>query len=350
MSILRVAVIGAGQVARTSHINHYKSLPDVEICAVCDVNQNAAKMAADEFHIPSWYTDAETMLKEIRPDAVSICVPNKFHCDMTCLCLEYGCHVLCEKPPAVTLKEAERMRDTARRCSRILTFGFHFRHAETIAFLKKKVEAGEMGTLYAGDVTWLRRRGIPGWGSFTNLEIQGGGPLIDIGAHMLDLAVYLLDYPEVSYVCASSSDRIGKQGGTGFLGSWDGARFGVEDSLFGFIHFSNGGSLTVRTSFTINIAEKEERNVRLYGDKRGISVFPFEIYGDEDGHQVNSLYPFEETKDWHYDCIRNFVESCMGRADILVTPDQAVYVQKLITGLYQSAGTGRPVIYGNGNL
>ena len=131
MSILRVAVIGAGQVARTSHINHYKSLPDVEICAVCDVNQNAAKMAADEFHIPSWYTDAETMLKEIRPDAVSICVPNKFHCDMTCLCLEYGCHVLCEKPPAVTLKEAERMRDTARRCSRILTFGFHFRHAET---------------------------------------------------------------------------------------------------------------------------------------------------------------------------------------------------------------------------
>ena len=94
MSILRVAVIGAGQVARTSHINHYKSLPDVEICAVCDVNQNAAKMAADEFHIPSWYTDAETMLKEIRPDAVSICVPNKFHCDMTCLCLEYGCHVL----------------------------------------------------------------------------------------------------------------------------------------------------------------------------------------------------------------------------------------------------------------
>ena len=91
---------------------------------------------------------------------------------------------------------------------------------------------------------------------------------------------------------------------------------GVEDSLFGFIHFSNGGSLTVRTSFTINIAEKEERNVRLYGDKRGISVFPFEIYGDEDGHQVNSVYPFEETKDWHYDCIRNFVESCMGRADI----------------------------------
>ena len=79
-------------------------------------------------------------------------------------------------------------------------------------------------------------------------------------------------------------------------------------------------------------------------------MFPLGIYGDEDGQQVNAVYPFDETKDWHYDCIRNFVKSCMGRADILVTPDQAVYVQKLITGLYRSAGTGRPVIYGNGNL
>lgn len=269
---------------------------------------------------------------------------------MTCLCLEHGCHVLCEKPPAITEEEAEKMRDTARRCGKILTFGFHFRHAEKIAFLKRKIEAGEMGTLYAGDVTWLRRRGIPGWGNFTNLEMQGGGPLIDIGAHMLDLAAWLLDYPEVSYICASSSDLIGKQGGTGFMGSWDGARFGVEDGLFGFIQFSNGGSLHVRTSFAVNIADKEERNVRLYGSKRGISVFPLGIYGDEDGQQVNAVYPFDETKDWHYDCIRNFVESCMGRADILVTPDQAVYVQKLITGLYRSAGTGRPVIYGNGNL
>ena len=115
-----------------------------------------------------------------------------------------------------------------------------------IAFLKRKIEAGEMGTLYAGDVTWLRRRGIPGWGNFTNQEMQGGGPLIDIGAHMLDLAACLLDYPEVSYVCASSSDLIGKQGGTGFMGSWDGARFGVEDGLFGFIQFYQRRFLTCK--------------------------------------------------------------------------------------------------------
>ena len=111
MSKLKVAVIWSGQVARTSHINHYKSLPDVEVSAVCDVNPDAAKMAADEFQIPSWYTDAGTMLEEVRPDAVSICVPNKVHCDMTCLCLEHGCHVLCEKPPAITEEEPEKMRD-----------------------------------------------------------------------------------------------------------------------------------------------------------------------------------------------------------------------------------------------
>ena len=108
MSKLRVAVIGSGQVARTSHINHYKSLPDVEVSAVCDVNQDAAKMAANEFLIPSWYTDAGTMLEEVRPDAVSICVPNKFHCEMTCLCLEHGCHVLCEKPFGVDAPECQK--------------------------------------------------------------------------------------------------------------------------------------------------------------------------------------------------------------------------------------------------
>lgn len=347
MSKLRVAVIGAGQVARTSHINHYQSMEEVEVEAVCDVNESAARSAAEEFGIARWYTDVDRMLEETGPDAVSVCVPNKFHCETVCAALEHNCHVLCEKPPAITIEEAERMRDTAERQGKILTFGFHFRHAERIGFLKKKIEKGDLGKIYAGDVTWLRRRGIPGWGNFTNKDMQGGGPLIDIGAHMLDLAAYLMDYPEISYVCASSSDRIGKKGGQGLMGTWDGERFGVEDGLFGFIRFADGSSLNVRTSFAVNIAEKEQRNLCLYGDKMGLGVFPLELYGEENGQLENRSYPFDQARDWHYDCIRNFAESCMGRADILVKPEQAVYVQKLIAGLYRSAETGQPVIYGD---
>lgn len=347
MKELRVAIIGAGQVARTSHINHYQSIDGVEVAAVCDVNGEAASLTAKEFGIAGWYDDVHAMLQEVRPDAVSICVPNKYHCEMTCLALEHGCHVLCEKPPAVTVEEAELMRDQAQQCGKILTFGFHFRHGERIAFLKKKIEDGELGSIYAGDVTWMRRRGIPSWGNFTNKDLQGGGPLIDIGAHILDLAAYLMDYPAIDYVCATASDRIGKKGGTGLMGSWNGERYEVEDGLFGFIKFANGSSLHVRTSFAVHIAEKEKRNLRLYGDKMGLSVFPMELYGDEKGQQENKLYPFDEVRDWHYDCIKNFVESCMGNARILVTAQQAVYVQRLITGLYRSAETGKPVIYGD---
>lgn len=339
---LRAAIIGAGQVARTSHINHYQSIGGVEVAAVCDVNAEAARQTAEAFGIPHWYSDAETMLREIRPEAVSICVPNKFHCEMTCIALEHGCHVLCEKPPAITVKEAELMRDTARRYGKILTYGFHFRHAERVSFLKKKVTDGELGIIYAGDVVWMRRRGIPGWGNFTSRELQGGGPLIDIGTHILDLAVYLMDYPAIDYICATSSNRIGKQGGIGLMGSWDGGLFEVEDGLFGFIRFADGASLQVRTAFAVNIAEKEQRSLSLYGDKKGLSVFPAGLYGEADGQQENRIYPFDEVRDWHYDCIRNFVESCMGLAKPLVTPEQAVYVQKIIAGLYISAETGKP--------
>lgn len=151
---LRAAIIGAGQVARTAHINCYQSLDGVTVVAVCDVNAEVARQTAEAFGIPHWYADAETMLREMQPEAVSICVPNKFHCAMTCAALAHGCHVLCEKPPAMTVKEAELMRDTARRCGKILTYGFHFRHAGRVSFLKKKITDGELGAIYAGDVVW----------------------------------------------------------------------------------------------------------------------------------------------------------------------------------------------------
>ena len=352
MANVRVGFIGCGGIANGKHFPGMAQQEGVDMCAFCDLILERAEKAAKEYGTPDAkvYTDYHELLADPTIDAVHVLTPNVAHCEITVAALEAGKHVLCEKPMAATPADAKKMLEARDRTGKMLTIGYQYRHFPENQVAKKVVDSGALGDVYYAEATYLRRRGVPTWGVFTDKAKQGGGPLIDIGAHMLDLAACLLDYPEVSYVCASSSDLIGKQGGTGFMGSWDGARFGVEDGLFGFIRFSNGGSLHIRTSFAVNIADKEERNVRLYGSKRGISVFPLEIYGDEDGQSVNAGYPFDETKDWHYDCIRNFVESCMGRADILVTPDQAVYVQKLITGLYRSAGTGRPVIYGNGYL
>lgn len=342
--MLKVAVIGSGQIARVSHINHYQAIEGVEVIAVCDVNIEAARTTAKMFGISKYYDDHIQMLGELQPDAVSICVPNRFHCRITCEALSRGCHVLCEKPPAITVKEAEEMRNTAQRYGKILTYGFHFRYADKIRLLKEKIENGEFGELYAGQVQWIRRRGIPGWGNFTNKELQGGGALIDVGIHMLDLALYLLDYPQIGYVCASASGRIGRQGGTGLLGDWEGGKFTVEDGLFGFIRFADGRSLHVSTSFALHIGEKERRNVELYGDRKGFSVFPLEIYADEQGYQTNTVYPFEETKDWHFNCIYHFVQSIRTGSQPLVTADQSVYLQKVTAAFYESAETGQPVM------
>lgn len=344
MGKLRVAIIGAGQVARVSHILNYQARNEVEVVAICDTNSEAAACVAAQFNIPEYFQDHIAMLEAVKPDAVSICIPNKFHCKVTCDALERGSHVLCEKPPALTVKEVLQMEETAKKYNRILTFGFHYRFGENVRLLKQKIDNGDFGAIYNAKVVWTRRRGIPGWGNFTNKELQGGGPLIDIGSHMLDLAVYLLGYPEVDYVCATSHDYIGKHGsGYGFMGQWDTEKFSVEDSLFGFIRFKNGASIQLETAFALNMKEKDARNVYLYGEKLGASVFPLEVYGEEQHMMCNTGFVYDDSKDLHAVEINHFVDVCLGKEVLLITPEQAVYMQKLLCAFYESAASGKPI-------
>lgn len=345
MKKIKVAIIGAGQVVRVSHIPNYQLLKDqVEIVGICDINLQVAKEVSEKFHIPNYYSNHIEMIEEIKPDIVSVCVPNKFHSKITCDALERGCNVMCEKPPSITVKEAELMQATALKHNCILSFGFHFRHSSDVAFLKNKIDKGDFGDIYGAKVQWTRRRGIPGWGNFTNKAIQGGGALIDIGVHMLDLAIYFMDYPVIDYVCATSHQKIGKRKGVGLMGEWDPEKFSVEDGLFGFIKFKNGSSINLETSFALNIKEKEVRNVQLFGDRLGANLFPLETFGEDDSKLTNIVYPFHETEDLHYKCILNFVNTFLGKESLLVTAKQAVYIQKLICALYASAENGKPII------
>lgn len=338
---LRVMIIGAGQIARTTHLPALKNMEEAEVSGISDVNGKAAETLAEEFGIPVWGTDAAAMEKELRPDAVMVCVSNRFHYSLVMEALRGGAHVFCEKPPALTPGEAEEMEKTARECGRILTYGFHFRHDERTALLKKAIEDGRLGKLYHAEAVWNRRRGIPGWGVFTNRGMQGGGALIDLGGHILDLAAYLLDYPEPVSVSASMSDRIGKQGGTGLMGAWSGETFTVEDGLFGTICFEGGISLTISTTFALHQKAQNERKVLVFGDRAGASLFDGELYtADEDGLRDESLGETgENTPDTaHARCDENFVRACLGREEILVKDWQGTYVQRLIAMLYEAAG------------
>ena len=343
MKTLKVAVIGAGQIARVSHLPAYRKMQGVEVVGVSDVRLESAKALAEEFGIPVYEDDHRRMLEACKPDIVSVCVPNKFHCAITVDALNAGANVICEKPPAITVEEAEQMAEAARRNGRLLTYGFHMRYGDQVAQVKRMIERGELGRVYAARAAWLRRRGVPGWGVFTNKAIQGGGPLIDIGAHVLDLAAYLLDYPEVDYVCASAFDEIGKTGRNGFFGGWDPEKYTVEDALFGQICFKNGVVLRLDTSFALNMKEKDERSLVLYGQKQGVSLFPLEVYGGGDEPAWNRSYPFEKADELHERELFEFVAACRGEKPLLVTAEQGVYIQKLIHMLYESAQTHKPV-------
>lgn len=344
MKKIRVAVIGAGQIARNAHLPAYQQMDGVEVVAVCDRRIESARKLAAAFHVPAAYDDDRRMEEESRPDLVSICVPNRFHCDLTVRALRAGAHVLCEKPPAISVREAEEMEQVARESGRLLTYGFHLRYSDQVRKLKSRIEEGGLGTVYAAEARWLRRRGIPGWGQFTNREVQGGGPLIDIGAHVLDLAAYLLGYPEADYVCADMYDRIGRSEHQGFMGEWDPVRYTVEDALFGQIHFKNGSVLRIDTSFALNMKEKNVRSVRMFGDRGGASLFPLAYYsGNTEDSLGDICEPEQDEGDLHGKEIRSVVAACRGEAPLLVTAEQGTYVQRLIGALYASAESGKPV-------
>lgn len=343
MKKIKVALIGAGQIARVSHIPAYRTMENVEIVGVSDTYIESAKKLAEDFDIPYFAQSHQELLEKCKPDVVSVCVPNKFHYPIVMDALEEGCNVMCEKPPAISAEEAKKMSEKASEKGLLLTYDFHFRYGSNVSIIKKKIDDGSFGKIYFTKVKWLRRAGVPGWGNFINKDIQGGGPLIDIGAHMLDLALYLLNYPKVAYVTASSSNLIGKSRSNGLMGRWNPEKYTVEDGLFGMIYFKDGTCLQLETTFTLNMKEKDVRTVEVYGDKLGGSLFPAEIYCGDEQDFANVTYSFVPDGDLHTIAIRSFVKACVGEGELLVTAEQGAYIQEVIEALYKSAETAMPV-------
>ncbi len=344
MGKIRVGLIGAGQIVETAHLPAYlKHKDEIEIAAICDIHMDRAKQMADKYGIPKVYASHTEMLEACKLDAVSVCVTNRFHAATTIDALNAGCHVLCEKPPAMSGEEALAMYEASKRNNRILSFNFHFRHSQEVKAIRELIAAGTFGDIYAARVQALRRRGIPGWGSFINKEIQGGGPLIDIGIHMLDTALYLMGFPEPEYVVAGAHQRIGNKPGIGLMGPWDHTKFTVEDSLFGFIRFKNGATLNLETSFALNIKEESIMNVHIFGEKSGASLFPLQVFSESDTALTDLEFPYLKEIDKRYESIADFINSCVYNRQPLYKAEESVVIQRLIDALYKSSEIGQPV-------
>lgn len=340
---LKVALIGGGQIAEKVHVAYYATRQELELVAVVDSDLTRAQAFAERNGVARFYADAEEMYLAEQPDIVSICTPNKLHCEHVLQALSHGSHVMCEKPPAMTAAEADQMRQVARQAQKVLAYDFHHRFAADTQLLRQQVAAGTLGEVYVTNIQAVRRCGVPGWGVFTDKELQGGGPLIDIGIHMLDAAMYVLGFPEVSRVSAHMFQKIGNVKRSGQFGNWDPARFTVEDSLFATLELKNGGILRLETSFALNVKPQSVMNVEFCGDKAGATLFPAHIYTDEDG-QLLTLCQREKADDArHHKSMQAFVNRVLGEAVDIADAEQGYIIQRLVGALYQAAEEGKSI-------
>jgi predicted dehydrogenase len=345
MGKIRIGMIGGGGFARASHIVNYKKLSDkVELVALADVSEQIVKQNLDEHGFQYGFTDYNEMLAKVELDAVSVCTPNKFHAPATMAALNAGCHVLCVKPPAMSSAEAIAMKETADKAGKILTYGFNFRHSSEAKILKRFVDAGELGHIYTGRVTAMRRSGIASWGAFTNKELQGGGPLIDLGVHMLDLALYLMGYPKPKTIMGMTYQELGNRPLTPTWGGrWDYNNISVEDMAVAMIKFENGATLQLETSFILHMKELELWDVKLHGTEGGCNYSPLSIFQDKHGTLIDIKPAYIPESNAGYTEIETFVNAVAGEGELVCTAEEGIKVQQIIEGIYRSAETGEVV-------
>ncbi|WP_270893675.1 Gfo/Idh/MocA family protein [Listeria welshimeri] len=338
----KVAIIGAGQVAEKVHATYYKTRDELELVAVCDPSMERGEEFRVKNGFHKHYATAEEMFAVEKIDIVSICTPNRFHFDNVMLSLRHGAAVMCEKPPAMSASEAKAMWELADEKKVILAYDFHHRFSSEAQFLKQNVAL--LGEIYCVKATALRRSGVPGWGTFTNKEMQGGGPLIDMGIHMLDAAMFVLGFPKVKKVTAKSFQKIGTKKSMGTFGSWDPTKYTVEDSLFGFIELENGGLIELDTSFALHIKPENMLNVDFFGDLAGGSLYPAEIYTDNAGEFELLANKEEPDENKHENSMKAFVDSVLGEGEVeLAGAEQGYRIQKIVESLYESAEKGESV-------
>lgn len=344
-SRVRVGIVGVG--IGSYHAHAYSKLPNVEIAALCDIDADRARAVAERFGVPKIYTDYEAMLAEEQLDAVSVCTPNALHAPVAIAALEAGCHVLCEKPLSVSAEEGARIVAAAKKARGKFMIGMNNRFRGDTQVLKKHIDAGDLGEIYYARCGWVRRKGIPGMGSwFTRKELAGGGALVDIGVHALDLTLYLMGNPRPVSAYGATYAKFGPFGrGTGSWGTpTKGGEFTVEDLACGMVRFENGATLVLEASWAQHTA-CERLYSEVYGDKGGATLEPLRIFTDMHGRPVD-IAPDFPSINGHEAEIAHFVWCIVENKQPIATAEQALDVMRILDAIYESAETGESVPIG----
>lgn len=345
----RVAIIGCGGISQT-HLNAYKQIPEVEIVAGVDIKPDRLKIMEETWGLPksALFTDWKEMLKKIKPDAVDVCTPNGVHCAPVVDACLAGCHAIVEKPMAMSPAECEKMIAAAKKGGVKLSVGFQHRYDPHTVALKKARIDGQLGDIMFVKCQALRRRGIPNWGVFGQKALQGGGPLIDIGVHILECAYEFMGSPKPVAASGNIWTYLGNKPSTvqSMWPNWDWKTYTVEDLAIGQIRFDNGAILQIEASFAAHIPKNEIWNWSAMGTKGGCSWEDAAIYTDQNDLMVNMTPVFVSSNDWMYlfkTKLQNWVDACTKGTPQGAPAEAGLAVQKMLDGIYRSAKAGKEV-------
>lgn len=347
MKKFKVGIVGAGNIATTAHLPNYAKNPDrFEIVAIADINLERAQEAAKKFGIPNAYASVEELLANADVDFIDVCVWNASHASVAIAAAQAGKAVLCEKPMADTLENALKMQEEVKKAGTPFMMAMVTRYSGEAQVAHKMQEAGEFGDIYYAKTAYTRRRGTPvGW--FTDKKKSGGGPVLDLGVHCIDRTWFLMGKPKPVRVSASTYSVFGdfKTKVNRYVAfDHDDVVFNTEDSATALIHFENGATMFVETSWALNIPG-ESYSV-ICGTKAGAKFGPLTVFGEDAEQYLSEITPevpnvnmFEMELLHFADCLENGTEP-------MSTLEDGVMIQTILQGIYDSAAQGKEVTVG----
>ena len=348
---LRLGLIGVGNVVERCHLPAFRTLPEVEIVALGEVDQKVADEKGARLNIPLCFGDHRRMLAEAKLDAVVVGTPNHLHCPHTLDALKAGCHVLVEKPIGLNVAEVKRMIAAGKRAGKIVMGALCFRFRNQVEAARKLADSGALGTIYHARAKYLRRRGVPGIGNWWTTKACGGGALGDIGVHVADAALWVAGLPMPTHASAVTYTKFGNRKDYASTGMWGtpvpGGPMDVEDYASGFIRFGKRMTMTVEISWAAEV--RQEGKIEVLGDRGGVLI------GDRDndpdrltlftqrGDTLTTEVPVLRRTERFVEQAQHFVECIRKRKKPISDLTTTLPVTSLLEGMYKSARAGKEV-------
>lgn len=353
---VKVGIIGCGGIAEGKHLPALSQIEEVELVAFCDIKVKKAEKANKEYGSVNAkvFEDYNKMLHSVELDVVHVLTPNNVHAEISIAAMQAGNQVMCEKPMAKTAEEAQKMIEASKKTGKKLTIGYQNRFRKDAQYLHEVCQEGELGEIYTAKAHAVRRRAVPTWGVFLDEKAQGGGPLIDIGTHALDLTLWMMDNYKPKYVVGNAYHKLSEtKNAANAWGPWDPDEFTVEDSAFGFVVMENGATIFLEASWALNSLDVKEAKTTLMGTKAGADMNDgLTINGEDHGLLYDKKIQLETGGVDFYDEegedpalleAQAWIGAVINDTEVVVKPEEALTVTEILEAIYKSSKTGEPV-------